>query len=155
MNFGGGAPYSFSPTSLTTPLNVSNAPLHTPHSSRLFLSIYIKSIYIIFGLLFELFLHFSCELNFTSWWIYNPWGSKKCVIFPHGSLDENTQSSSVTWQELQYIQWVKTQPQRRTTTACDMDRVDQKWQQLSKTAGGKEAKPPTTFNEIKCRHKKT
>lgn len=31
-----------------------------------------------------------------------------------------------------------------------MDRVDQKWQQLSKTAAGKEAKPPTTFNEIKC-----
>lgn len=29
-----------------------------------------------------------------------------------------------------------------------MDRVDQKWQQLSKTAGGEEARPPTTFNEI-------
>lgn len=46
-----------------------------------------------------------------------------------------------------------TGPQYRTTTACEMDRVDQKWQQLSKTAGGKEAKPPTTFKEIKCRQR--
>lgn len=67
-------------------------------------------------------------------------------IFPHGSLDRNIQGSNVNWQALRYIQGVKTQG--RTTAACDMDRVDQKWQQLSKTAGGQEAKPPTTFDEI-------
>lgn len=65
------------------------------------------------------------------------------LFFSHGSLDKNIQSSSVNWQELQYIQYVKTEPQNRTTAACDTDRVDQKWQQLSKSAGGKEA--------IKCR----